>query len=100
VTADTVAGKAYFAGSTINLTNSDYGCTDRIDIYDESIDSWSISSLSEGKGGHVGVSVYDKIYWAGGRRNMGLFPNTSCLVELFLSIILFMWPGSNRRCFI
>jgi len=82
LTANTVNDKVYIAGGTNYLSNSDYGCTNRIDIYDASNNSWSVSSLSEAKGGHVGVNVNNKIYWAGGRTNTGVLPYASCIVEI------------------
>ncbi|MEO7292369.1 MAG: kelch repeat-containing protein, partial [Ginsengibacter sp.] len=82
LTADAAGNKIYFAGGTNLLNLFDYGCTERIDIYDAVASSWSTASLSEAKGGHASIQFNGKIYWAGGRTNTSVYPYSSNKVEI------------------
>ena len=64
--ATTVGNKIYFAGGTGNWSVYDYNPTANIDIYDASINSWSVCYLNRARGGLAGIAVNNKIYWAGG----------------------------------
>jgi N-acetylneuraminic acid mutarotase len=83
--AVTVNNKVFFSGGETwpdNPVPGSWYVSSTVDIYDEASNSWSISSLSEGKLGHAGVVANDKIFWAGGKT--GYFPNitSSCKVEI------------------
>lgn len=83
--AVTVNNKVFFSGGETwpdNPVPGSWYVSNTVDIYDEASNSWSISSLNEGKLGHAGVAVNDKIFWAGGET--GHFPSVtgSCSVEI------------------
>ncbi len=83
--AVTINNKVYFSGDETwpgNLVPGTWYVSNTIDIYDEATNSWSVSYLTEGKLGHAGVAVNDKIFWAGGET--GYFPSitSSCSVEI------------------
>ena len=69
MSAVTTNNKIYFAGGSagVNAFTIGYlGATDRIDIYDNSTGSWSVSALVQEKTMMSSVSVGNKIFWAGG----------------------------------
>jgi len=86
LTAVTANNKVYFAGgetwagdpSTMPPTFA----SKKIDIYDYPTNTWSTSTLIEGKVGFASVLVDNKIYWAGGATssNNSFYP--SCAVEI------------------
>lgn len=88
ITAVTVKNKVYFAGGQTYMKVPDsygrlYIPSNRIDIYDNATNSWSTSSLTERKAIFAGVSVADKIYWAGGiTGEVNKQYYTSCVVEI------------------
>jgi N-acetylneuraminic acid mutarotase len=67
--ANTFPGTPWFASNTV-------------DIYDYATNSWSTSTLSEGKYGHGAAALNDKVFWAGG--TTGSYPNltASCNVDI------------------
>lgn len=75
ITANSVKGKLYFAGGVTN--KSTLAPTSRIDIYDPTTDSWSVSQLSKPKYGMSGLLARNMI-WAGGV----IAGNTSNEVEM------------------
>ena len=58
----TVDDKVFFAGGNTSST----GYTNKVEIYDVSVNSWSTKTLSESKQGVAVVTADDKIYFAGG----------------------------------
>lgn len=83
--AVTVNNKVCFSGGETwpdNPVPGSWYASNTVDIYDDASNSWSISSLNEGKLRHAGVAVNDKIFWAGG--STGYFPSIagSCSVEI------------------
>ncbi len=106
--AVTVNNKVYFSGGTGWPGNvqvpGNYYASNTIDIYDNATNAWSTSSLTEGKLGHAGVAVNDKIFWAGGWT--GSYPTTgSCSVEIHnvntgnKSIQTLSGPWSPEGCY-
>jgi hypothetical protein len=75
MTTVTANNKLYFAGGLESFNDDPL---DRIDIYDNATNSWSISHLSEPKVGLAAIAVAGKIYWAGGVNRNG----SSCSVEI------------------
>jgi N-acetylneuraminic acid mutarotase len=72
--------KAYFAGGiTLGYSPVEYHPSNIIDIYDNGTNSWSTSTLYEPKSAFAGITIADKVYWAGGHTN---FFNPSCVVEI------------------
>jgi hypothetical protein len=83
--AVTVNNKVYFSGgfTPVNLSPGIYvSASNTIDIYDDVTNTWSNSLLTEGKGGHAGIAVNDKIFWAGGYSGFGPNMTRSCSVEI------------------
>ncbi|MEJ7589690.1 MAG: kelch repeat-containing protein, partial [Ferruginibacter sp.] len=83
--AVTVNNKVYFAGGEgwpANPVMGTWYCSNRIDVYDNATNSWSTSSLSEGKLGHASIAVDNKIYWAGGYTGTSHPVTRSCTVEI------------------
>jgi N-acetylneuraminic acid mutarotase len=83
--AVTAGSKVYFSGGETwpaNPVPGSWFASRTVDIYDDATNSWSTGLLSEGKYGHAGIAVKDRIFWAGG--NTGAFPNIagSCSVEI------------------
>ncbi|MDQ6609303.1 MAG: PKD domain-containing protein [Bacteroidota bacterium] len=84
--AVTVNNKVYFSGGETwpgALVPGTWYASNTIDIYDNATNSWSTSTMMEGKLQHAGIAVGDKIYWAGGTTgyyNASL--HESCLVEI------------------
>lgn len=76
ITANNVKGQLYFAGGVTN--KSILTPTSRIDIYNPTTGSWSVSQLSKPKYGMAGVLGRSMI-WAGGI----ISGNTSNEVEIF-----------------
>jgi len=69
MTADVVGNKVYFAGGNTAYTwtsNPVHHPTNRIDIYDNITNQWSVDYLTETKWGQASIKVGNKIYWAGG----------------------------------
>ena len=60
--AVTAGNKIYFAGGETRPTNN-WTVSNKIDVYDNATDTWSTTSLVEGKLAHTGIAVDDKIYW-------------------------------------
>ncbi|HET9746935.1 MAG TPA: kelch repeat-containing protein [Chitinophagaceae bacterium] len=72
VAAAAVGTKVMFAGGY--KTSADYfpsNIVDKIEIYDITSGSWSLATLSEARGNISGVTVNDKIYFAGGSATTG-----------------------------
>lgn len=84
--AVTVNNKVYFAGGETWPTNPVPGtwfASNSIDIYDNNANSWSASTLKEGKLHMAAIAVDNKIYWAGGLSgNYSSGSHTSCLVQV------------------
>jgi PKD domain/Kelch motif/Galactose oxidase, central domain len=76
--------KVYFAGGETwpNWTIGNYGASSKIDIYDNTSNSWSTGNLLTARMGLTGITANDKIYWAGGQT--GWYPSFSltCSVEI------------------
>jgi hypothetical protein len=82
-----INNKIYFAGGEAGLNPPVNGLyfipSDRIDIYDNATNSWSISSLKESKEYFAGIAAAGKIYWAGGTSGIpGGTYYPSCGVEI------------------
>jgi hypothetical protein len=90
ITAVTANNKIYFAGGQSGyniLPNSmlEAVASNRIDIYDNSSNSWSIGSLAEARYLLAGINHGNKIYWAGGWKTNPTtlaIDNFSCIVEI------------------
>ncbi len=82
--AVTLNNKVYFAGGETwpAWPNGSWGASDKIDIYDNITNSWSVSNLNVGRFNLLGIAISDKIYWAGGQT--GWYPSLSltCSVEI------------------
>jgi hypothetical protein len=78
-TAVTANNKIFFAGGYTH-NNTIHFVSDKIDIYDNTTNTWSVSSLNERRVGHGGIAVAEKIYWAGGSNS--LITSNSCSVEI------------------
>ena len=68
-TATSIGNKIYFAGGYHNLGGDNWENASRIDIYDVSSNTWSISEMNQGRVLHGAIAVGNKNYWAGGRNN-------------------------------
>jgi N-acetylneuraminic acid mutarotase len=66
ISAVTVGDKIYFAGGNSWVTGVNLSTSSRIDIYDNSTNSWSASFLSVPKADMGSIAVANNIYWAGG----------------------------------
>jgi N-acetylneuraminic acid mutarotase len=82
--AVTINNKIYFAGGeTWNLNNNYYWyASNKVDIYDNATNTWTTSSMQEGRLNFASVAEGDKIYWAGGGTGSGTSFYTSCSVEI------------------
>jgi hypothetical protein len=81
-TAVTANDKVYFAGGyTYNLTVPGLPVSDKIEIYDNTTNAWSVSALVERRLSHGGIAVAEKIYWAGGSTG-GNATSLLCSVEV------------------
>ncbi len=88
LSAVTVNNKVYFAGGySVEPDPNDPGhyrwyASNRVDVYDNTTNTWRTMTMYEGKGGPGGIAVNNKIFWSGG--TTGTTPNTynSCLVEI------------------
>ncbi|TMI61308.1 MAG: hypothetical protein E6H07_19800 [Bacteroidetes bacterium] len=79
ISAVAINNKVYFAGGETGLwTIGGHQLFDKIDVYDLTTNSWSVSTLDEPKVRMGGFAVNDKIYWAGGENSQG----TVCKVEV------------------
>ena len=79
--AVTANNKIYFSGGIDGGSGNATVISNKIDIYDNATGTWSVSVMSEDKSWHAGITVGNKIYWAGG--TTGSTPNGySCLVEI------------------
>ncbi len=57
--------------------------SNKIEKYDKATNSWTTSTLKEGKSNFAGIAVNNKIYWAGGHIGPDPIHNeVSCLVEI------------------
>jgi hypothetical protein len=77
--------KIYFAGGETwpaNPVPGTWYASNTIDIFDNATNSWSASSMMQGKLNHASIAVGDKIYWCGGAT--GSFPSitSTCSVEI------------------
>jgi len=84
LSAVTVNNKIYFAGGE-TWPNNYWAASDKIDIYDNSTNTWSTSSMQEGKLAFASIAVDNKIYWAGGYTGNSTTPTSlysSCVVEI------------------
>ena len=80
--AVTANNKIYIAGGE-TWSGGSYYCSGKIDIYDNNTNSWSTSTLQEGKWACAGISANGKLYWAGGQTgSYNTSFNPSCLVEI------------------
>ena len=101
ISAVAVNDKVYFAGGVAGL-DLNWFASDRIDIYDITSNSWSTSTLYEGKSYCGGISAGNKIFWAGGETGGGATTAIgSCVVEIKdvnsgSSIAYLSHPGSNQ----
>jgi Galactose oxidase, central domain/Kelch motif len=79
--AVTLEGKVYFAGGE-TWNGPTWLPSDKVDIYDDATQSWSTSTLSEGRLGLTGIVISGRIFWAGG--SSGVYPtmHTSCTVDV------------------
>jgi hypothetical protein len=90
LSAVTLGDSVYFAGGFTGFNtvsgNTEYLTTDRIDIYDNISNSWSISSLTEAKQDLAAIAAGNKIFWAGGNKtrwgNATSYNWASCKVEI------------------
>jgi len=83
--AVTLNNKVYISGGEswpANPVPGTWFASNTVDIYDYSTNSWSTSTLSEGKFGHGAAAFNDKVFWAGG--TTGSYPNLtpSCNVDI------------------
>jgi N-acetylneuraminic acid mutarotase len=83
--AVTVNNKIYFSGGETwpaNPVPGTYFASNTIDIFDNATNSWSASTMMQGKLNHASIAVGDKIYWGGGAT--GSFPSitSTCSVEI------------------
>ncbi len=82
IAATTIGNKIYFAGNASDWFAWDFGSiSSTINIYDASINVWSISDLSIPRGFMAGIAVGTKNYWAGGLHKQPYDPFTN-LVEI------------------
>jgi len=83
--AVTLNNKVYFAGGEAwpSWPYGSWGASNKIDIYDNTSNTWSASYLTQGKMGLTGIAAGSKIYWAGGQTggyNSSL--SLTCSVEI------------------
>jgi cyanophycinase-like exopeptidase len=83
--AVTLNNKVYISGGEswpASPVPGTWFASNTVDIYDYSTNSWSTSTLSEGKFGHGAAAFNDKVFWAGG--TTGSYPNLtpSCNVDI------------------
>ncbi len=78
MTATTASNKIYFAGGFL----WDVQVYDQIDIYDNTTNIWSTSTMNERKVEHGSIAVGNYIYWAGGSPDYDFSDHDySCTVE-------------------
>ena len=88
LSAVTIHNKIYFAGGVTYTGFQNVFISRRIDIYDNTTNTWSEDSLYEAKQNMACIAVGDKIYWAGGYtgnpdNGTGAgTDHTSCVVEI------------------
>ena len=66
LTATSLAGKVYFAGGNIDAYVQNDHCSDLIDIYDNTTNTWMPSTLSQGRTFSAAATVGTKVLFAGG----------------------------------
>jgi len=71
VVAATIGDKVLFAGGFGYPDGGNWGMFSTVDIYDNSNNSWSTSNLSHARMDITATTVGNKIYFAGGRDEMG-----------------------------
>jgi len=84
--AVTINDKAYFAGGEDWVIENGHGswfCSDKIDVYDNTTNTWSVETMYEGKMSFAGIAVSDRIYWAGGITGYSQNTQTSSIVEIW-----------------
>jgi len=73
-----VGNKVFFAGGLGGPGNSPpSNVSKKVDIYDNSTNTWSTATLSEGRSGLSVATVGNRIYFAGGNKLNGIY-TTSC----------------------
>jgi N-acetylneuraminic acid mutarotase len=81
--AVTIGNKIYFAGGeTWNLNNNYYYASNKVDIYDNATNTWTTSSMQEGKLNFASIAYGGKIYWAGGGQNAVVKDNKIIFLRL------------------
>ena len=85
LSAITSGNKIYFAGGNKDMASFwDFTSpSNRVDIYDNTTASWSVSSMHEPRAWFSGIAINDKIYWAGSGDNIFLGGNLSRGVEIW-----------------
>ena len=73
IAAVTAANKVFFAGGYGWFEYRTDHWSNMVDIYDNSTNTWTTSTLSEARGFVSAVNAGNKIYFAGGERNNGQF---------------------------
>ena len=71
LSAATVGDKVLFAGGSGYPDGPNWGYFNRVDIYDNSSNSWTTTSLSEARAGIATTTMGNKIYFAGGYNDFG-----------------------------
>jgi hypothetical protein len=66
IAAAAVGDKVFFAGGSNGGTEITGTATNKVDIYDQSTNTWSIATLSKARFGLAATTAGDKIYFAGG----------------------------------
>lgn len=79
--AVTAGNKIYFAGGE-TWPGSYWAASNKIDIYDNVTNTWSTSSMQEGKIAFASIILDNKIYWAGGFTGSSGSAYHSCVVEI------------------
>jgi hypothetical protein len=85
VATATIGDKVFFAGGSIWGWYDEEAVSNRVDIYNNTTNTWSTASLSEGRNGISATSTGNKIYFAGGYK----FPN-------YISKIIDIYDGATN----
>ena len=85
----TAGNKIYFAGGNTMHTGYTASCapSSRIDIYDNSTNSWTVASMNKPVSNMAAIGVAGKIYWAGGQVANCNTSSLSNEVEIFNSVL-------------
>jgi Uncharacterized protein conserved in bacteria len=64
--AATDGSKIFFAGGSVNVSNSGGHVSKQVDIYDASLNKWSIDTLHVARGEMGAITAGNKVYYGGG----------------------------------